>query len=118
MPAPQRDWAATWFGINCTVACGVLLAGPLFFVAPALFLVIPLGIVCTAVWLLARPPMRDPAADVLAPVPAIASTASRPPAATQVIDLPPEFQDLPEKDEATATTERRCPKALGSDDPS
>ena len=118
LPAAQRDWEATWFGINCAVACGMLLAVILFFVAPALFLVIPLGVVCTAVRLLARPPMRYPAAEVLAPATAIASTASRPPAATQAIDLPREFQDLPEKDEAAATKERRRRKALGFDDPS
>ena len=118
LPAAQRDWEATLRGINCAVACGVPLAGGLFFVAPALLLVIPFGVVCTAAYLLARPPMRYPAAEVLAPVPAIASTASRPPAPTPAIDLPREFQDLPEKDEAAAAKERRRRKALGSDDPS
>ena len=118
LPAAQRDWEATWSGITCAVACGVPLAGILFFVAPSLLLVIPLGVVCAAVWLLARPPMRYPAAGVLAPATAIASTASRPPAANQAVDLPPEFQDLPEKDEAAAAKERRRRKALGFDDPS
>lgn len=106
-------------GITCAVAFGVPLAGGLFFVTPALLLVIPLGVVCAAVWLLARPPMRDPAAAVRTPAPAppIASTASRPPPAIQAVPVPAEFQDLPEQDEAAGTEERRRRQAWGVDDP-
>ena len=117
VPAAQRDWEATWFGIAVAVACGMLLAVVLFFETPALLLVIPLGVVCAAVWLLARPPMRDLAAAVQAPVPPIASTVSRPPPAIQAVPVPAEFQDLPEQDEAAATEERRRRQARGVDDP-
>ncbi len=105
-------------GIFCAVACGVPLAVFLFFETPALLLVIPLGVVCAAVWLLARPPMRDLAAAVQALVPPIASTVSRPPPAIQAVPVPAEFQDLPEKDEAATAEKRRRRQTRGFDDPS